>query len=136
MDKISRSLRSRNMSRIKATNTKPEVVFRKALYKLGFRYRIHLPIKGKPDITFPSKKIAIFINGCFWHGHINCIDGHIPKSNRSYWEKKITMNKRRDRLVKMALRKSGWKIVTIWECQISRSLNRQVVIVKKLIAGN
>jgi DNA mismatch endonuclease, patch repair protein len=88
MDKVSKETRSRNMSLIRAKNTKPELLVRKALHKLGLRYRIHYPLLGKPDIAFPSKKLTIFIHGCFWHGH-GCKFDHKPKSNKLFWSSKI-----------------------------------------------
>lgn len=119
MDKIDAKTRSKNMSRIKSTNTNPELKVRKLLYSKGFRYRIHYPLKGKPDIVFPKKRIALFINGCFWHGH-GCKIDHVPKSNSPFWISKIEKNRSRDKEVNKLLTKEGWKIITLWECEIER----------------
>src|SRR3989344_1575669 len=95
MDKIDAATRSRNMARIKAKNTKPELLLRKLLFSSGYRYRLHYRLKGKPDIVFPKKKVAIFVNGCFWHGH-GCKVDHISKSNTDFWIQKIDKNRNRD----------------------------------------
>lgn len=117
MDKINSEARSRNMSRIRSKNTDPEIKLRKHLYSQGYRYRIHYSLQGKPDIVFPKQKIAIFVHGCYWHGH-GCKVDHIPKSNTEFWNNKITKNKERDKVTKKVLTKSGWKVLIIWECKI------------------
>jgi len=116
MDKISKETRSKNMASIKSKDTQPELIVRRKLHKLGLRYRLHYPLVGKPDIVFPSKKIAIFVHGCFWHGH-GCKNDHIPKTNNKYWSSKINTNKMRDMTVKKRLTKLGWKILIVWECK-------------------
>lgn len=120
MDKITTEARSRNMSKIKAKDTLPELKIRKLLYSKGYRYRIHYPLKGKPDIVFPKKKIAVFVNGCFWHGH-GCKVDHIPKTNSSYWNRKIAKNKKRDIQINGFLKALGWNVITLWECEIEQS---------------
>jgi len=123
MDNLSTSRRSENMRRIKSKGTEPEIAVRKALWTLGYRgYRIGTPdLPGKPDIVFNRRKLAIFVHGCFWHSH-SCREGkRKPKSNRGYWLPKLESNKRRDRRVKRLLRRSGWKVVTVWECQTYNS---------------
>lgn len=117
MDKINREARSKNMAMIGSKNTKPELIVRKEFRKLGLRYRIHYPLLGKPDIVFPSKKVSVFVHGCFWHGH-GCKNDHIPKSNKKFWYSKIETNKRRDISTRKSLTKSGWKVIVIWECEI------------------
>jgi len=117
MDKISRAKRSWNMSRIKSSNTKPEIFVRKYLYGKGLRYRINYKITGKPDIAFPKYKSAIFIHGCFWHKH-NCKYSVMPKSNRSFWRNKLNDNAKRDLRNLNTLRAYGWKVLTLWECVI------------------
>lgn len=129
MDKITPTVRSRNMSLIRAKNTKPELLVRKALFQLRFRYRIHTSLPGKPDITFPSKKFVVFIHGCFWHGH-GCKVDHIPKSNTDFWESKITHNRERDIINNTKLAKLGWKILTIWECEIIEDIHRVIELIK------
>lgn len=116
-DIISKKLRSRNMSMIKNKNTKPEIKVRKYLFARGFRYRIHSNLLGKPDIVLSSKKIVIFVHGCFWHNH-NCSKGTIPESNKQFWKKKFKFNKERDEKVSEELKKKGWTVLTVWQCEI------------------
>lgn len=121
MDIISKKLRSRNMSHIRSKNTLPELMVRKKLFALGYRYRIHYNLPGKPDIVFPSKKIAIFVNGCFWHGH-GCKLDHVPKTNNDFWRKKIISNIKRDKKCHNLLKRRGWKVIVLWECKINKNL--------------
>jgi len=116
--------RSYIMSRIRKTDTKPELKVRKFLFSKGYRYRLYVRgLPGNPDIVMPRYKVAIFINGCFWHAHTKCRRGKMPKSNVEYWVPKIEGNVKRDVRNKKELRKMGWKPITIWECDlhISRS---------------
>lgn len=129
MDKITSAARSRNMSLIRSKNTKPELLVRKALFQLGFRYRIHTSLPGKPDITFTSKKLVIFIHGCFWHGH-GCKVDHSPKSNIDFWGSKIVHNRERDLINEDKLAKLGWETVTIWECEIRKDINKVTELIK------
>jgi DNA mismatch endonuclease, patch repair protein len=118
MDKISKEHRSWNMSRIKGKNTKPEIIVRKLLHSMGYRFRLHRKdLPGKPDIVLPKYKTVIFVNGCFWHGHEKCIDGHIPKTNSDYWREKIKKNIERDSNNIAKLEKDTWDVVVIWECE-------------------
>lgn len=112
--------RSFNMSRIKAKNTKPEILVRQFLHKKGFRYRLNYKIlPGKPDIVLPKYKTVIFVNGCFWHGHENCKDFVIPKTRTDWWLDKINGTKHRDRLKIKELESLGWTVKVIWECELS-----------------
>lgn len=120
MDKLDPSRRSENMRRIRAKDTGPELAVRKICRELGFAgYRIHKKnLPGKPDLAWVGRKLAIFVHGCFWHGH-NCSEGiRKPKSHRDYWIPKIDGNKRRDVEHEATLRADGWNILTIWECEI------------------
>lgn len=119
MDKIDKATRSRVMSKVKSKNTKPEMKVRSLAHKAGYRYRLHSSsLPGKPDMVFPSRKLAIFIHGCFWHGH-NCKHGkRQPSSNTEYWSNKIRGNVERDKRVQNELVELGWKPLIIWECQI------------------
>ncbi len=109
------------MSKIKSKNTKPEIRLRKELFKSGLRYRIHYKkILGKPDIVFISKKVAIFVNGCFWHHHEGCKKASTPKSNTSFWEQKIESNLNRDKNNHQALMNMGWKVIVVWECELDK----------------
>ncbi|NCC73248.1 MAG: DNA mismatch endonuclease Vsr [Sphingobacteriia bacterium] len=111
--------RSKNMSKIKSKNTMPEIYIRSSLFKTGLRYRVNVAnVEGKPDIFFPKQKAAIFIHGCFWHRHDNCVYAYTPKSNIEFWEKKISDNRLRDTLVIEALKKRGISTLIIWECTI------------------
>jgi len=118
-DSLTVSQRSYCMSQIGGKNTKPEKIVRSIVYKLGFRYRLHYKkLSGKPDLVFPSRKKVIFVHGCYWHRH-NCKKGKsIPITNKMFWKNKLDRNKERDKENKQTLRKLGWKILTIWECQI------------------
>jgi len=115
------------MAAVKGKDTSIEMNVRKTLHKMGYRYRLvnnHLP--GKPDLTFRGHKIAVFINGCFWHGH-SCKRGkRVPKTNYDYWKKKIESNKERDKQVLIALEKAGWRVFVIWECDLEAGIKRLI----------
>lgn len=118
--------RSDIMSKIGGKNTKPEILVRKFLFSKGFRYRINVKtLPGKPDIVLPKYKTVIFINGCFWHGH-NCKKGKLPSSNIDFWRGKISNNKSRDDKNSDLLIKLGWKVIIIWQCEISNVNNREI----------
>ena len=107
------------MSQIKATNTKPEMRVRKFLHAQGFRYKLHdKKLPGKPDIVLPKYKTIIFIQGCFWHGHTNCKYYVVPKTRTDWWLNKINSNKANDAKAVKALKKDGWKVIIVWECQL------------------
>lgn len=111
--------RSYNMSRIKGKNTKPEMLVRKFLFANGFRYRLNVKtLPGKPDIVLPKYRTVIFINGCFWHGHEGCRYFTIPKTRTEFWLTKISDTQKRDREAESQLNELGWKVVTVWECQL------------------
>jgi DNA mismatch endonuclease (patch repair protein) len=111
--------RSYNMSMIKGKNTKPELIVRKFLFSNGFRYRVNYSrLPGKPDIVLPKFKTVIFINGCFWHGHEGCKYFVVPKTRTEWWMEKINSNKRNDINKKKELEDLGWRIITLWECEI------------------
>jgi len=129
MDKISKKHRSWNMSQIKSENTTPERIVRSLLHKMGFRFRLHeKKLPGKPDIVLKKYRTVIFVHGCFWHRHARCKYAYIPKSHHKFWQKKFSENMVRDKNVKRILKKSGWKIITIWECQI----NNQKKLIERL----
>lgn len=111
------------MSRIRAKNTKPELIVRKFLFANGYRYRLHdKRLPGKPDLVFPKLKIVIFINGCFWHGHEDCRYFVVPKTRTDFWVNKIDANKLNDLKAQKLLIKSGWRIINIWECELKKTL--------------
>jgi DNA mismatch endonuclease (patch repair protein) len=121
MDRLSVVQRSRLMSRIRSKDTKPEMIVRTALHRLGFRYVLHRrDMPGTPDLVFPARGKVLFVNGCFWHRH-SCKFGKAqPKSNVEFWDSKIAGNVRRDNLNITALRRQGWRVMVIWECRIKR----------------
>jgi DNA mismatch endonuclease (patch repair protein) len=121
MDSITKEHRSWNMSRIRSKNTKPEMLVRRYLYSKGIRYRLHAKLPGKPDIAMKQRQSVVFVNGCFWHGHIGCKYFRLPKSNNDYWDAKINGNIARDTRNYMALQEQGWRCIVIWECQIKHS---------------
>ncbi len=117
-------VRSYNMSMIRGKNTKPEVIVRKYLHSKGFRFRLHKKdLPGKPDIVLPKYKTVIFIHGCFWHGHKNCKYFVVPKTRTKWWLNKIEGNRKTDKRNNLKLRKAGWKIITLWECQLRPKRN-------------
>jgi DNA mismatch endonuclease, patch repair protein len=110
------------MSRVKGRNTTPELVVRRMLHALGYRYRLHRKdLPGKPDIVFGPRKKAIFIHGCFWHGH-KCPKGRLPKSNRAFWKAKSEANKTRDAKNIRRLKALGWKALVVWQCRTKKPL--------------
>jgi DNA mismatch endonuclease, patch repair protein len=129
VDKISKEQRSKVMSAIHSKNTIPELTLRKALFASGYRYRIHYGPK-KIDIAFPKRKIAVFVDGCFWHG---CpIHFHIPKSNEAYWAPKLAKNTARDQANTKELQADGWIVIRIWEHEIAE-LDTTLSKVKNLL---
>ena len=125
MDRITPEQRSEIMSRIRSKDTKPEMVVRKHLHALGFRYRLHpSKLPGHPDIVLPKWHTVIFVNGCFWHRHEGCKVATMPKSNVAFWEAKFARNVARDRQEQAALRKAGWHVIVLWECEVRQRLDR------------
>ncbi|HEY5105651.1 MAG TPA: very short patch repair endonuclease [Caulobacteraceae bacterium] len=117
MDTRTPEQRRRIMSSVRTKHTGPEMVVRQLLHRLGFRFRIHRrSLAGSPDIVLPKHRAAIFVHGCFWHGH-GCSKGRLPKSRLDYWSAKVEANKRRDANSREALELSGWKVLTIWQCE-------------------
>lgn len=118
-DRMNKEQRHKCMSRIKSKDTKPELIVRRYLHAHGYRYRINVKrLPGTPDIVLRKYRTAIFINGCFWHGHEGCKYFVMPKSNTPFWEKKIERNKQRDIEKRIQLRHLGWHTIIIWECEL------------------
>lgn len=118
-DVHSKETRSFNMSRIKGKDTKPELIVRKYLFAEGFRFRLHdKNLPGRPDIILKKFKTVVFINGCFWHGHSGCRYFKIPKTRIEWWTEKINKNINNDFIAEDKLESMGWKVVTIWECDL------------------
>ena len=119
MDIVSPAKRSRMMGGIKGRDTKPEIILRKLLHRAGFRFRLHRKdLLGRPDIVLPKYKTAIFVNGCFWHGHENCKHFRLPKSRTDFWKVKIGSNVARDKRNHASLEQSGWIPIVVWECSL------------------
>lgn len=117
-DHVTPERRSFIMSQVGQKNTKPELVLRRALHALGYRYRLHRrDLPGKPDIVFPSRRKAIFVHGCFWHGH-GCKWGKLPKSRLDYWVDKIETNRERDKKAMRDLEAEGWEAIVVWQCEL------------------
>ena len=118
MDHVSEDRRSAIMASVGSKNTAPELIVRRILHALGYRFRLHRKdLPGKPDVVLPKYRTCLFIHGCFWHRHPNCKKSSLPKSNTSFWEKKFERNIHRDYEVTATLRSMGWNVVIIWECQ-------------------
>lgn len=131
-DVLSKEQRHRCMSNIRNKNTKPEHMVRKYLFSQNFRFRINVTsLPGKPDIVLRKYHTVIFINGCFWHGHDNCKYGHLPKSNMEFWKVKIAENIERDKYNISTLKKQGWNVIVIWNCEI-RNIKLQSERLSKL----
>lgn len=123
VDRISPKKRSELMGRIRSKNTRPELLVRKIVFGLGYRYRLHArDLPGRPDLVFRAKKKVVFVHGCFWHRHLNCSIAHMPKSRIRFWKHKLEGNRQRDEKNKKALAKQGWAVLTIWECEMKNAL--------------
>ncbi len=120
------------MRRIRSKNMKPEVAVRRILHRLGYRFRLHAAgLPGNPDIIFRSRRKVIFVHGCFWHMHSSarCPIARIPKSNQAYWLPKLEKNRTRDKKTVRALRRKGWEVLTVWECELNykSKLERRII---------
>ena len=117
-DRLSKERRSWNMAQIRGRNTKPEVLVRSVLHRKGFRFRLHgKGLPGRPDIVLPKYRAVIFVHGCFWHRHRGCKNCTTPTNNREFWVAKLEGNAGRDRRHRSALRRIGWRVLTVWECE-------------------
>lgn len=117
-DRMTPDERSRHMKRVRQKNTAPELRLRSALHARGLRYRLHPnELPGRPDLVFPGGRLAVFVHGCFWHGH-DCRAGRAPSSNTEYWGPKIEANRERDARKERELREAGWDVETVWECEL------------------
>ena len=118
-DVFDAATRSQVMRRVKGADTTPELVVRRALTRLGARYRLHRKdLPGAPDVVLPGRKLAIFVHGCFWHGHDCARGARVPQQNRDYWLGKVGRNRERDVAHRSALEALGWRVETIWECEL------------------
>jgi DNA mismatch endonuclease, patch repair protein len=122
MDVFNREKRSEVMSRVRSKDTRPELVVRRALHRRGLRFRLHgRDLPGKPDIVFPSRRVVVFIHGCFWHRHPGCRRTTTPASNSAFWKAKFDATVKRDAEAMFALEAAGWTALVIWECEIRPS---------------
>lgn len=119
-DSVTPAKRSENMRRVKSKNTKPEMLVRKLLYSLGYRYRLHArELPGKPDIVFRGRAKALFVHGCFWHQHSVCRRGRPPASRHEFWIPKLARNLERDQAQGEKLAALGWEVLVVWECELA-----------------
>ena len=133
-DNHSKEVRSKNMSHIRSTNSKPEEIVRKYLFSQGFRYRKNVKkLPGCPDIVLSKYKVIVFVNGCFWHKH-NCKRFVWPASNEDYWKPKILKNVERDQRNIESLKELGWNVITVWECELKKKVrdNRLEILSKEI----
>jgi DNA mismatch endonuclease (patch repair protein) len=122
MDKLTPERRSANMARIRSKDTSPEIILRKLVHGLGYRFRLHRKdLPGKPDLVFPSRKKVIFVHGCFWHQHPGCREGRVPGSRLEYWGPKLLRNQQRDTGAQAALKAHGWGYLVVWECELKNA---------------
>ena len=123
------------MSRIRGKDTKPEIAVRSILHRMGYRFRLHRrDLPGKPDIVLPKHRTVVLVHGCFWHRHRGCKYAYTPKSRVQFWQKKFDENVERDRRNRKDLRKEGWKVIVVWECEV-RDPDKLVVRLAREISG-
>ena len=118
MDRLTPERRSANMSQIRSRDTSPEMVVRRLVHGMGYRFRLHVPeLPGKPDVVLPRLRRIIDVRGCFWHQHGGCIDSHLPRTRVGYWLPKLRRNQQRDSENGKKLRALGWRLLVVWECE-------------------
>lgn len=128
VDKVSKEIRSYNMSQIRSKDTKPEILVRSFLFSKGLRFRKNdKRYPGSPDIVLPKYKTIVFVHGCFWHLHEGCKYAVMPKSNVDFWQKKLYRNRERDEINKNKLENMGWKVLIVWECQLKKQNIQQTL---------
>lgn len=122
VDRLTPEHRSWNMSRIRGKNTRPEIAVRSLLHRLGYRFTVNGPknraLSGRPDIVLPKFRTVVFVHGCYWHRHPNCRYAYTPKSRVAFWKKKFRENVERDAVNTRRLRREGWKVIVVWECEL------------------
>lgn len=133
-DRLTPAQRHKVMSRIRSRNTKPEKLVRQWLWRHGYRYRLNVKsVPGKPDIVMRRYRTAIFVNGCFWHGHEGCDKFRMPQTNVDFWEHKIHRNRERDQKDYQVLHDNGWQVIVVWECQLQPKLIEQTMLQVELL---
>jgi len=136
MDTLTESQRSERMAKVRSKDTKPEMKVRKLVHGLGYRYRLHRSdLPGRPDLVFPSRKKVVLVHGCFWHRHEGCALARMPKSRLEFWGPKLEANKERDRRSQAAVRRLGWGVMVIWECQL-RDMSRLRHRIQKFLGAS
>lgn len=138
VDTLSPKDRSERMSRIRGADTGPEWVVRRHLHAVGLRFRLHVKgLPGQPDLVLPKRRVVVFVHGCFWHGH-RCQRGRIPGTRADFWRQKFETNKKRDAKNERALRRAGWRVLTVWECSISTpaKANRRLDTLVRIILND
>jgi DNA mismatch endonuclease, patch repair protein len=136
VDHLTKKMRSWNMSRIRSKDTKPEMIVRSLLHRMGYRFRLHRKnLPGKPDIVLPKYKTVIFVHGCFWHRHKNCKRCTTPTSNKEYWMEKFQKNIKQDKMNHRKLVNLRWNVIVIWECEVE-NLNKKLSRIDKNIRRN
>lgn len=121
MDRLTPERRGWLMSRVRSKDTTPELAVRRLVHGMGYRYRLHeRRLPGSPDLVFWGQRKAIFVHGCFWHGHGNCRYARLPKSRVEFWKEKRLRNRKRDRAVEKLLRRSGWQVLIVWQCELKK----------------
>ncbi|QOZ77970.1 very short patch repair endonuclease [Bradyrhizobium sp. CCBAU 53351] len=119
MDRMTTEQRSRVMSRVRGRDTAPEMTVRRIAHALGLRFRLHRrDLPGTPDLVFPKSRTAVFVHGCFWHRHPGCSRASMPQTRIEFWRSKLAGNVVRDRAASAALKKAGWKVAVVWECEV------------------
>lgn len=136
VDTVSKEKRSDIMSRVRGKDTAPEMLVRRLVFALGYRYRLHdARLPGKPDLVFAGRRKVIFVHGCFWHRHDGCALARLPKSRIVFWTRKLAGNKERDIRNQAALRKLGWRVLVVWECSLGDQAALRRRILRFLDAG-
>jgi len=121
MDRLSKERRGWLMSRVRSKNTGPELTVRRLVHGMGYRYRLHeRRLSGTPDLVFWHRRKAVFVHGCFWHGHACCKYARLPKSRVEYWKEKLVGNKKRDVAARRKLHRLGWRTLVVWQCELKR----------------
>ncbi len=135
-DSISAEHRSWNMSRIKSRDTKPEMTLRSLLHRAGFRFRLHVKeLPGRPDIVLPRYRTAIFVHGCFWHRHEGCRNTTTPSTRAQFWQDKFDSNIDRDKRNVLYLEQLGWRVETVWECDLGKDAAGVVKRLSEILRG-
>lgn len=135
-DTLSAERRSWNMSRIRSRDTKPEIKLRSLLHRAGFRFRLHAAgLPGKPDVVLRKYKTVVFVHGCFWHRHEDCKKATTPSTRRDFWQSKFNTNVARDRRKTSELNSMGWRVLTVWECELEKNSNQVIDMIRKQLRG-